>query len=204
MTLHPRPPRQASISAGQPLTARQLNETWLAYRVNRADLGLRNRLVEHYLPAIHDMASSIADRMRLRDRENAVGEVLAALVASIVPDYDGQGDFMRWARICIQRLLVSQRRRDRLTGSTFEDSPTESGEPLIFDSIPARESRRKELGFLRITAGLTDVQAVILWLKFQRGSSFKAIADVVNMETPAVKVASCRALKFLRKKIRQM
>ena len=68
---------------------------------------LRNRLVEHYLPWVYDLATSIAERIALGDAENAVGEVLVALVNSIVPDYDGQGEFTSWARIRIQRNLMT-------------------------------------------------------------------------------------------------
>ena len=50
------PPRReaylASIEAGLALTAQQLDELWTAYRADRSDLGLRNRLVEHYLPFV--------------------------------------------------------------------------------------------------------------------------------------------------------
>jgi DNA-directed RNA polymerase specialized sigma24 family protein len=175
---------------------------WAAYRANRANLRLRNCLVEHYLPGIHRMAAAIAQRMRLRDPENAAGEVLAALVACIVPDYDGQGDFLGWARLCIKRLLVSQRRKERLAESVFDAVPTEAGRALTFDEMPAREPRRNEAGFLEITAGLTDVQAAMLWLRFQRGASFKAIASALRMETPAVKVASFRAIESLKRKFR--
>ena len=79
--------------AGPTLTAQELDALWIAYAANRDDQRLRNRLVEHYAPWIHDLAAAIAVRMRLRDRGNAVGEVLVALVTTIVPGYDGQSGF---------------------------------------------------------------------------------------------------------------
>src|SRR5208283_196029 len=142
-----------------------------AYKADRADVQLRNRLVEHYLPWVYGLATSIAERMRLSDVENAVGEVLAALVASIVPDCDGPGEFTHWASVCIQRNLIAQQRRERMTQSIFDEVSTETGKPLEFDEMPAGEKRSLEASFLQVTRELTDRQAIVLWLKFQRGLS---------------------------------
>ncbi len=205
MSRRSRPPRLATIDAGPPLAAPELARTWAAYRADPSDLQLRNRLVEHYLPEVHNLAASIALRMRLVDWEDAVGDVLAALVSCIVPEYDGHCDFMHWARVCLKRLLLSQRRRDRLIGSTFEALPTEPGRRTTFDSIPDRDPRSDEQDFMEITEGLSDFHAAMLWLKYRRGASFKAVARVFKMETPTTaKVATFRAIRILRKKFRQM
>jgi hypothetical protein len=74
-----------------------------AYVADRGNRELRNRLVEHYLPWVCQQAKSLAKTIRLRERQNAVGEALAAPVASIVPGYDGRSGFDPWANACINR-----------------------------------------------------------------------------------------------------
>jgi hypothetical protein len=67
--------------------ARHAGEPWAGFSQ------LRNCLAEHYFPWVYKRAASLARRMELRDRPNAVGEVLLAMVESIVPGYDGTSDF---------------------------------------------------------------------------------------------------------------
>ena len=89
----PAAPRPAGLHSGLELTAQQLAELWAAYMADRSDVRLRNRLVEHYVPCVRNIAGAIANEMRLRDADNAVGEVLALLLTTIVPCYGGKGDF---------------------------------------------------------------------------------------------------------------
>ena len=105
-----RKPRLTWVDNGRPLTPQRLDQLWAAYLADRSDQRLRNRLVEHYLPFIRNMAESIAKSMRLRDEEDAVGEVLLALVESIVPGYDGRRNFESWAGLLVKRKLVDQQR----------------------------------------------------------------------------------------------
>ena len=128
-----------SLPSGQRLTAEELDQVWAAYRADRSDLRLRNRLVEHYLPWAGNLAASIAGRMELRDRENAVGEVLAALVAFIVPDYSGHGSFQRWACICIKRKLIALKARSKSAKPSATSRPEEAGSRRS-NSCPARRS----------------------------------------------------------------
>ena len=65
------------------------------------------------LPALRPpFAGSIAKRMRLRDRRTPWARSWAALVESIVPNYDGRDNFYQWARLCIRRKLISQQRAE--------------------------------------------------------------------------------------------
>jgi RNA polymerase sigma factor (sigma-70 family) len=189
------------------LQPHELARLWASYLPDRADPSLRNRLVEHYLPWAQELAASIASRMRLRDRENAVGEVLAALVGSIVPGYDGRGTFNAWARMCIRQILIAQRRKEQMVDSVFDGSPADAaGEPLDLDelpgpaAIPHDEGSRSDLDFLAITRELSDRQAAVLWLRFQRGISVDATADVLEMSPGNVKVTTSRAIAELRKR----
>jgi RNA polymerase sigma factor (sigma-70 family) len=193
-------------AASQSLKADELNDLWAAYRGDRADERLRNRLVEHYLPWTHKTAASVAVSMRLDDAENAVGDVLAALVERIVPDYDGRGKFTAWARICIKRMLIARRRKQHAAQSIFEDSPkNESGELLDLDEIPAAEEAPADPGpldavdFLDATADLPDRQAAILWLRFQRGASIITVAEMLRMHPSRVKALTVKALLAIKK-----
>ena len=96
----------------------QLDELWAAYRVDRSDWRLRNRLVEHYLPFVHKLAGSYARKMRFRDKENAVGEVLAALVALHRAEIRRPQQLPRWARFCTKRKLIDQHRAERRAGAS--------------------------------------------------------------------------------------
>jgi RNA polymerase sigma factor (sigma-70 family) len=193
-------------AASQSLKADELNELWAAYRAVRSDERLRNRLVEHYLPWTHETAAAIASRMHLTDREDAVGDVLAALVERIVPDYDGRGEFTAWARICIQRMLIARRRKQQIAQSIFEDSPeNESGEPLDLEEIPAAEETTADevpqsgFNFLDVTRDLSDRQATIMWLRFQRGASIVAVAEMLRLRPGTVKAQTAKALVSIKK-----
>jgi RNA polymerase sigma factor (sigma-70 family) len=194
-------------SAGRRLKQNELDQLWAAYLADRGDRTLRNRLVEHYLPWAHELAASIASRMRLRDRENAVGEVLAAMVASIVPGYDGRGSFTAWAGICVQRMLIDQQRKDQSAEAIFDDSPVkESGEPLDLEEIPAGEEIPAEdetsrvLKFRAVATQLSDRDATILRLRFRRGLSVDAVAEILALKPGTVTSATTRAIAKLQKR----
>jgi RNA polymerase sigma factor (sigma-70 family) len=192
-----RGPCLAPVDAGQALTAKQLDELWAAYVADRADLRLRNRLVEHYLPRVRALANSIAHQLALRDTENAVGEVLAALVSSIVPGYDGRSGFERWLRVCTRRKLIDQQRAERNAGTIFADLP--SG-PAELDLLPSPEQRGCDLKFLELTAELSDRQAAVLWLRHYRGLSVGAVSALLTLSPGAVKACTHDAVLALRKK----
>jgi RNA polymerase sigma factor (sigma-70 family) len=193
-----RGPHLSPIAAGAVRTAEQLRELWAAYLANRADWRLRDRLVEHYAPWVRDLAAAIAHRMALRDEDNAVGEALAALVDSILPDFDGHGDFRGWARICIQRKLIDQQRAEQNAAAMFVDLP--SG-PDELDLLPSREQPRCDIEFLALTAELSDKLATILWLRHYRGLSVAAVAALLKTSPGSVKARTHDAVVALRKKL---
>ena len=184
--------------AGPNITPQDLDELWMAYMANRADLQLRNRLVEHYTPWIHDLAAAIATKMRLRDRGNAVGEVLAALVGTIVPGYDGQSGFERWARVCTRRKLISLQRAERMTRSIFPDEPCGPNKRFVPDLVPDRGVTGCDLNFLELTADLSDQQAVVLWLRHYRKMPVNAVAALLKVSPTRVKTCTYRAVRQLK------
>ncbi|MGO9114331.1 MAG: RNA polymerase sigma factor [Thermoguttaceae bacterium] len=192
------PSDRPAVGALRVLTAQQLDELWAAYAANRADLQLRNRLVEHYTPLIRNLAVRIARRMRLRDQENAVGEVLIALVTTIVPDYDGYSDFDCWARVCVRRRMIDQLREEQMTMSIFPEEPCGPGRPFVAESVPDRERPGYELEFLELTADLTDEQAIVLWLRHYRGMPVKAVAALLKVSPCSVKTWTHTAMLELR------
>jgi len=181
------------------LGTQQLEALWAAYNAHRDDLNLRNRLVEHYLPWVRDMALAFARRMALRDKENAVGEVLAALVSSIVPGYDGKSGFIRWARVCTKRKLISLQRVEKKAGTNFSDlSPAPSGTSVL-DLAPCQEQHSYDVNFLELTAKLSDRQAMVLWLRLYRGLTIEATAALLKVSPGSVKSWTHTAVLELQK-----
>ena len=133
--------------------------------------------------------------MRLRDKGNAVGEVLAALVEDIVPRYNGQGSFERWARYCMQRKLIDQQRAEKRIDSIFGD-PRSRVEP---DLLLNRERSGNDLQFAEFTADLSDHQALVIWLRYYRGMSAEEVAAVVKVSPRSVKAWTHNALAALTK-----
>jgi len=187
------------IDTGEVLTPEQLEKVWAAYLVNRADVRLRNRLVEHYMPWIQELATSIARKMHLRDEDNAVGEVLAALVVSIVPGYDGTSGFERWARVCVRRELLWQKREERVARSIFAELPPGPGGRSVLELVAERAQADDDVDFLGPTAGLTGRQATVLWLRFCRGMTIPAVAESLNMSDSGVRVMTYDALISIKK-----
>ena len=190
--------RRRSTRNRQSLTVEQLHDTWAAYYADRGDIRLRNRLVEHYRPWIRHMAASIAHRMGLCDKDNAVGEAMAALVSSIVPAYDGKHDFDRWARICIRSTLIDQWRKERRT-VFMSHVPPGSSTVASFEIVPDRDQPGCDVKFLELAAELTDQQAAVLWLRHYRGMSITEIAAMLKLSPSRVAGVSHAAVTALRK-----
>ncbi len=189
--------RLRPINDGQPLTAEQLAQMWAAYVADHRRVRLRNRLVEHYLPWVQSMAESIAKTMGLRDEENAVGEVLVALVESIVPGYDGKSGFESWAGLCAERKLVDQQRAEERAARGFSDVPLG---PARLARIPARTERVSDLNFSKFTAELSDSRATAVWLRYYRGLTLRAIAEVLNVSPGTVNTWTQEAMAALKKR----
>jgi RNA polymerase sigma factor (sigma-70 family) len=194
--LNRRPP---PVDARQVLAPQQLDELWAAYLADRSDPQLRNRLVEHYRPWIRHMAATFARRMRLDDEENAVGEALAALVGSVIPNYDGTTTFHRWARICTRRKLLDIWREQRRADAVFANLLPQDGATSLLELLPDREQRGCDLKFLEIAAELSDQQAMVLWLRYYRGMSVKAVAAMLKVSPSSVTSWTLAAVKELKK-----
>ncbi len=110
--------------------------------------------------------------MRLRDKENAVGEVLAALVRYIVPNYDGRNNFHDWARFC----TTAQADRPAPRGAEGREHLRREIRPKRSTSTccPTAMPHGRDLNFLEFTAELSDRQATVLWLRYYRGMSVEA------------------------------
>ena len=124
-------PALKPIAASRALGGREVDEPVGGLVANRADLRLRNRLVEHYFPWFTAWPARSPGRDAFSRPENAVGEMLAALVKHIVPSYDGQA-VRAWARLCQRRKLVDQKRVERTWNRALRRScpaPRTGGSP---------------------------------------------------------------------------
>jgi len=195
--LHPRrhKARPTPVDDGRALSYEQLEDLWAAYRADPAKVALRNRLVEHYLPLVRNLAGSIAKEMRLRDEDDAVGEVLVLLVSSIVPGYDGKRSFSNWARACTRRKLIDLKRVEHMEGTIFAAMP--SG-PDGLDLVPGRGEGNCDLNFIAFTADLKNQQAMVLWLRYYRGMSVAEVAALLKLSTRRVKACTRAALEALK------
>ena len=203
MNTQPRKKRHYSTRRRKPclkrnaatLSPEQLDQTWADYARNHDDLSLRNRLVEHYLPFVYDLSFAIAKKMRLRDKGNAVGEVLAALVEDIVPRYDGHGSFERWARYCMQRKMIDQQRAEKKIDSILGSRRSR----VELGLLPNRERSGNDLQFAEFTADLSDPEALVIWLRYYRGLSVEEVAALVKVAPRTVVACTQNALAALTK-----
>ena len=193
----PRRPRRLAADA---LSREELEQLWAAYLADRGNLQLRNRLVEHYVPWAAELARMLTSQMAFLDRENAVGEVLAALVESIVPGYDGRGDFERWARVCIRRKLIDLQREVRGADSIFASVPFKHGGSFVPELVHDREQPNYDLKFLELTAELSDLHAAVLWLTHYRGTPVQAVAELLKVSRRTVCSRIREAVASLRDK----
>jgi len=191
--------RTASIDARPVLAPKELDELWAAYLADRSNRRLRNRLVEHYRPWIRQMAASLAHRIHLEDEENAVGEALVALVAHIIPDYDGTTSFHRWATVCTKRKLLDIWRLERRGEAVFVRPLHGAKRIPLSKLLPDREQRGGDLKFLELVADLSDEEAMVLWLRYYRGMTIKAISALLRISPDTVTRWTLAAVKELKK-----
>ena len=156
-------------------------QLWAAYLADRGDLRLRNRLVEHYAAlGSPTWPPRSPGKMRFRDRENAVGEVLAALVS-----YHRAG-LRRPAAASSAGPASAPAQADRPAARGAKDEaifPACRAGPtgrFVPELVPDREQPGCDLDFLELTAELSDQQAAVLWLRHYRGMSVNAVAEAVE------------------------
>ena len=160
---------------------------WTCYAKNRSDTALRDRLAEHYTPLVQEIARRYVRRYRLREGTAAIGDALLLLVLRLIPQYDGQGEFRRWALICIRQKMRERRRLERQNFKLFKSN---LGSEQEWPEIEARLVRPKEPGcdvrFAELVAALTARDAAILWLRFYRHLSPHQIGFALGMTQLAV------------------
>jgi RNA polymerase sigma factor (sigma-70 family) len=173
---------------------------WTCYAKNRSDTALRDRLAEHYTPLVQLIARHYVRRYRLREVTSAIGDALLMLVLRLIPDYDGQRDFRRWAAACIRQKMLQRQRQERLDFKRFKSN---SGIDKDWPEIEARLVRPKEPGaevrFVELVAALTARDAAILWLRFCRHLKPKQIGFALGMTALSVDKQIGRSIDTLRK-----
>ncbi len=191
----PAPPAFTGVA----LTPFQLNRLWTAYLADHGNQELRNRLVEHYAPWVFETARATAAQMAFLDRENAVSEIMAALVESIVPGYNGFSGFKRYARPCIKRKLIDQQRKDQPDDALFA-AQFQHGYDFAPDRVPDPEQKGCDLNFLELTAELSDVHATVLWLTHYRRTPVEEVAAMLHVSRRTVCSRLREALAALKRK----
>jgi len=194
-----RPKRSKPVDARVVLSPQELDQLWAAYLADRSNVRRRNRLVEHYQPWIRQLAMLLARRLHLEDEENAVGEALAALVAHVIPDYDGMTSFHNWATVCTRRKLLSIWRAERRAEAVFVGPLRGQRKVPLGKLLPNREQRGGDLNFLELTLHLSDQEAAVLWLRFYRGMPVKAVAAMLKVSESSVTTWMLAAVKQLKK-----
>lgn len=173
---------------------------WTRYAKNRSDTALRDRLAEHYTPFVQLIARRYVRRYRLREVTAAIGDALLLLVLRLIPDYDGRGDFRRYAFVCIRQKMRQRRRLERRNFRLFKSN---QGSEEEWPEIEARLVRPEEPGgdvrFAELVAALTARDAAILWLRFCRHLTPQQIGFALGMTTLTVAKQIGRSIAVLRK-----
>ncbi len=123
--------------------------------------------------------------------------MLLALVESIVPGCRGQGHFRGWAYTCTKNKLLDVRRAERSACRPFADLPSAKLQREVLEGAPGRPHGDAPQ-FARLTAGLNDRQASVVWLRGYCGLSVKAAALVLKVSPRSVEGWTRSALAALR------
>jgi RNA polymerase sigma factor (sigma-70 family) len=173
-------------SEKQKLADERRNETiahlWSCYAKDRTNTELRNRLVEHYTPLVQQLAQRYIRRYRLREVESAIGDALMLLMLRLVPNYDGQSDFRRWARICIHEKMLDRRRQEAVNRRRFVNrADCEKDWPEIEAQLIAPDEPGSDVRFAELTKALPTRDAAALWLRFYRHVTLREIATALGI-----------------------
>ena len=145
-------------SPRQQLAEKRRDETvahlWTCYRKDRDNSELRNRLVEHYTPLAQQFAALVR-RYQLREVETAIGDALLLLMMRIVPKYDGESDFRRWALVCIRQKMLQRRKKESLDRRRFVNrADCEKEWPDIEAQLICPDKPGSDVRFVELTAAL--------------------------------------------------
>jgi RNA polymerase sigma factor (sigma-70 family) len=186
------------------LAAQRRQETiaylWSCYDKDRGNVELRNRLAEHYTPLVQEIAQRYVRRYGLREAQTAIADALLLLVVQLVPRYDGQRDFARWAMLCIRRKMLE---RARLESEHCEHFATNLGDEEDWPEIEAMLVRPNEphgdVRFAELTAAVPARDAALLWLRFHRHLAHHEIAAALGICEKTVARQIRRAIGVLQK-----
>lgn len=168
------------------LADQRLQETiahlWSCYDKDRTNAEIRNRLVEHYTPLVQQIVRHYIRRYRLREVETAIGDALLLLLVRLVPNYDGQRDFCRWAAKCIRQKMLDRRRLERLNAKRFaKRTDCERHWPEIEARLVRPAEPGSDVRFAELAAALPARDAAALWLRFYRRISLRNISTTLNV-----------------------
>ncbi len=168
------------------LADQRLQETiahlWSCYDKDRTNAEIRNRLVEHYTPLVQQIVRHYIRRYRLREVETAIGDALLLLLVRLVPNYDGQRDFCRWAAKCIRQKMLDRRRLERLNAKRFaKRTDCERHWPEIEARLVRPAEPGSDVRFAELAAALPARDAAALWLRFYRRISLRDISTTLNV-----------------------
>jgi RNA polymerase sigma factor (sigma-70 family) len=184
------------------LAAQRLKETvdhlWTCYAKDRANVEIRNRLVEHYTPVIQELAQHWMEHYRLRDVDTAMGDALLALLVEIVPKFDGQRDFRAWANLCVRRKMAQRKRLEARHRANFADDFGAEDFWQLTNEHVRRTEPGADLRFAELVARVTAREGALLWLQFYRHLPDKQIAAALNATVREVRSERLRAIRVLR------
>ena len=134
-------PRPNWTAAARALPAEQLPELWAAYIADRGNLPLRNRLVEHYLPAVVENGHVVGQRAAPpRPGETPSPRCCSPWLRPSCRVTTAKAASTRWAYVCAKRKLIDLRRAQRRTARVFAKEPAGSVKLALLDEIPDREA----------------------------------------------------------------
>jgi DNA-directed RNA polymerase specialized sigma24 family protein len=124
----------------------QLTATWAAYLADRTNNALRDKIVEHYFAWAKSKAYGFANHMRIRDKDNAVGDALLKFAMKIVPTYDGVRCFEPYASTCLCRSMLDSLKRDKKhKHESSLDAPIDGESGGTFNDFLATEQSDRAL-----------------------------------------------------------
>ena len=190
-------------SPKQQLAEKRRDETvahlWTCYRKDRDNSELRNRLVEHYTPLAQHFARRYIRRYQLREVETAIGDALLLLMLRIVPKYDGESDFRRWALVCIRQKMLQRRKKESLDRRRFVNrADCEKEWPDIEAQLICPDKPGSDVRFVELTAALPAREAAALWLRFYRHVSLLEVAAILGVSRLAANNVIRGAIGTLR------
>lgn len=170
---------------------------WLLYRFYPFQ-AYRDRLVEYYLSWIQGVAESIVRRMHLPDTDNAIGEALLFFSMTIVPRFNGRGNFKQFAVMCMKRRLVDLYRRQGCAKEVTRQPDDDESRNWVEECPDVREHPLRGCCFEKITRWLPDRQAKILKMRYRDYLGPRDVAGLLGVSTGTIKHEMREAIRAIR------